>query len=77
MNKGKTNKIEGFYATKSLKKSSNGPPFGSFSIARTISASRQSFFANLTFERRSGLKKLFPSQNHDFENGVLVKISKS
>ena len=30
MNKGKTNKIEGFYATKYLKKSSNGPPFESF-----------------------------------------------
>ena len=38
----------------------------------------QSFFANLaTFERRSGLKNFFPSQNRDFENGVIVKISKS
>ena len=36
------------------------------SLARTISESRRSFFANLTtFERRSGLKKIFPPQNHD------------
>ena len=31
MKNGKTLKIEGFYATKKWKKSSNGPPFGSFS----------------------------------------------
>ena len=52
----------------SSKKSSNGPPFGSFlgenqnssPLARTISASRQSFFANwTTFEWHSGLKN-FP-----------------
>ena len=48
------------------------------SLAGTISASRRSFFANLTtFERRSGLKKISPSQNRDLENGVIVKISKS
>ena len=48
------------------------------SLAKTISASRQSFLANLTtFERPSGLKKIFPSQNRKFENGVIVKISKS
>ena len=36
------------------------------------------FFVNLTtFEWRSGLKKLLPSQNLDFENGAIVKISKS
>ena len=65
MNKGKTNKIEGFYAFFFFK-SSNGPPLNHFqgknknrsSLARTISESRRSFFANLTtFERRSGLKK--------------------
>ena len=42
-------------------------------LVRTISASRQSFFANLTtFEQHSGLKKNFPSHNYNFENGVIV-----
>ena len=48
------------------------------SLARTISTSRRSFFSNLTtFERRSGPKFFSPSQNRDFENGVIVKILKS
>ena len=56
MNKGKTNKIEGFSATKSLKKNHPMvPPLNHFqgknknrsSLARTISESRRSFFANL------------------------------
>ena len=68
MNKGKTNKIGGFYATKSLKNHPMVPPLNHFqgknknrsSLARTISESRRSFFANLTtFERRSGLKTVF------------------
>ena len=38
----------------------------------------QFFFANLTtFELHCGLKKFPPSQNLDFENGVIVKIQKS
>ena len=48
------------------------------SLARTISTSRRSFFENLTtFERRSGLKFFFSFKNRDFENVVIVKISKS
>ena len=77
----------GFYAAKIiLKNHPMVPPLDHFqgknkncsSLTRTISALRRSFFANLpTFERRFGRKKMFLSQKHDFENGVIVKISKS
>ena len=40
------------------------------SSARMISMSIGSFFANLT-------KKILPSQNRNFENGIIVKIDKS
>ena len=79
-------KLQGFMQQENENNLPMVPPLGYFqgknencsSFARTISASRRSFFANLTtFERRSGLKKNFPSQNRDFENGVIVKISKS
>jgi len=66
MENGKTIKIEGFYATKKMKRIIQWSPLwvifkernrNRSSFARTISASRQSFFANLTtFKRHSGLK---------------------
>ena len=63
----KTNKNEGFYATRNWKKKKHQmvPPLDHFqgknetrsSFARIISTSSRSFFENLTtFERRSGLK---------------------
>ena len=63
MNKWKTSKTVGFHPAKNHPMV---PPLNRFqgknkncsSLARTISASRRSFFANLTpFERHSGLKK--------------------
>ena len=74
----KNTKIVGFYAAKQWEKTSNGPPLGSFSrekvklliFCQNDSASRRSFFANWT-------KKIFPTQNRNFDNGVIVKISKS
>ena len=76
----KNTKIVGFYAVKQWEKNIHFQEenISCSSLARTISASRRSFFANMTtFERPSGLKKKFPSQNRDFGNGVIVKISKS
>ena len=60
-----------------MKKSSNGPPFGSFqgknkncsSFAKMIRASRRSFFCKLGhFWVALWTKKMFPSQNCYFEN---------
>ena len=82
---GKLKKSLGCMQQKIDKNPSMVPPLDHFqgkiknrsSLARTISTSRRSFFANLTtFGRRSGLKS-FPSQNRNFENGEIVKISKS
>ena len=62
---GETNYILKFYKVKMEKNHPMVPPLDHFqrknkncsSLARTISMSRRSFFANLTtFERRSGLK---------------------
>ena len=62
---GENSKIVGFYVEKIEKNHPMVPPLDHFqgknenrsSLARTISASRQSFFENLaTFECRSGLK---------------------
>ena len=64
----------------STEKSSNGLPFGSFSrknkicssLARTISASRRSFFENLTiFERCIVLNKFSPLKIVIFKTGWL------
>ena len=85
-NKGKNSKNVGFSTARKEKNHPMVPPLDHFqgknkncsSLARTISTSRRSFFSNLTtFERRSGPKIFSPSQNLDFENGVIVKISKS
>ena len=81
----KTSKIIGFYAVKNGKKSSNGPPFGSFSREKKktlISCQNDQCLRTIIFCKLDHFwaalwtKNLFPSQNRDFENGVIVKIQK-
>ena len=81
---GKTSKIVGFYAAKIWKKNPPMvPPLDHFqgknkncsSFARTISASRRSFFENLdTFERRSRLKRFSLLKIAILEMGWLSKF---
>ena len=68
------------------KKLSNGPPFGSFSMEKwksLISCQNDQWVETIIFCKLDHFwaalwtKKNFPSQNRNFENGVIVKISKS
>ena len=63
-------KLYGFINQENAKQSSNGPPFESFSR-------KNKKIAHLLPERSLWTKTIFPSQNHDFKNGVIIKISKS
>ena len=68
------------------KKSSNGPPFGSFSREKLkflISCQNDQRVETIIFCKLNHFwvvlwtKIFFPFQIHNFENGVIVKISKS
>ena len=68
------------------KKTYNVPPFESFSMEKLIlliSCQNDQHIEAIIFCKLDHFwaalwtKKIFPSQNRDFENGVIVKISKS
>ena len=76
----------GFIQQENVTKSSNGPPFGTFSREKwklTISCQKDQRVETIIFGQLDHFwaalwtKKIVLSQNRDFENGVIVKISKS